>query len=51
MQRIFWVTCPQCSSTFSVDWGIRFADVQLECPYCRGKFAVEQAAAVDERWG
>lgn len=50
MQRIFWATCPQCERAFSVDYGIRFEDVALECPYCRCKFRVEEAAALDERW-
>lgn len=50
MQRIFWVTCPDCRHRFSVDYGIRHADVQLECPACRRAFAVDDAAEVDERW-
>lgn len=51
MQRIFWATCPHCAKAFSVDYGIRFADVRLECPHCRTKFTVDEAAALDERWG
>jgi hypothetical protein len=51
MNRIFWVTCPQCEHSFSVDYGIRFVDVLLECPWCRAKFAVDEAARLDERWG
>ncbi|MFB3738607.1 MAG: hypothetical protein ACE14W_06545 [Candidatus Velamenicoccus archaeovorus] len=50
MNRIFWVTCPRCGRSFSVDYGIRFLDVRLECPYCREAFAVAQAASIDERW-
>ena len=51
MQRIFWVTCPDCEHRFSVDYGIRHADVHLECATCRRKFRVEEAAEIDERWG
>jgi uncharacterized Zn-finger protein len=50
MNRIFFVTCPQCDRSFSVDYEIRFVDVHLECPYCRNKFPVEEAASLDERW-
>jgi hypothetical protein len=50
MYRIFYVTCPGCDRSFSVDYGIRHADVQLECPFCRAKFAVDDAAGLDERW-
>jgi len=50
MERIFWVVC-QCGRSFSVDYGIRFADTHLECPYCRSKFRVQDAVAIDERWG
>jgi len=51
MQRIFWATCPACGTAFAVDYGIRHAEVRLECPGCRTKFTVEEAAALDERWG
>ncbi len=51
MERIFWATCRQCRKAFSVDWAIRHADVELECPYCRNKFKADDAAALDERWG
>jgi uncharacterized Zn-finger protein len=50
MNRIFFVTCPRCDHSFSVDYAIRFDDVLLECPYCRNKFAVDEAAGLDERW-
>jgi hypothetical protein len=50
MNRIFFVTCPRCDRSFSVDYEIRFVDVLLECPYCRNKFAVDEAASLDERW-
>lgn len=50
MQRIFTVTC-SCGGTFPVDYGIRFEDVKLECPYCRAKLRVDEAVALDERWG
>lgn len=49
MQRIFWVTC-KCGKSFSVDYGIRHVDVQLECPHCREKFRVDEAVSIDERW-
>jgi hypothetical protein len=51
MQRIFWATCPSCAKALAVDYGIRFADVKLECPHCRTKFTTDEAAALDERWG
>lgn len=49
MERIFWATCT-CGKSFAVDYGIRFAGVELECPYCRNKFLVEDAVSLDERW-
>jgi uncharacterized protein YbaR (Trm112 family) len=51
MQRVFWTTCPTCDHKLMVDYGIRFAAVQLECPGCRGKYTVDEAKALDERWG
>ena len=50
MDRVFWVTC-SCGRAFPVDYGIRFVDVQLECPYCREKFRADEAQSLDERWG
>jgi len=50
VQRVFWTTCPQCDHKLMVDYGIRFSGVQLECPSCRGKYTVEQAKTLDERW-
>jgi hypothetical protein len=52
VQRIFWATCPTCAKSLPVDYGIRFvAGVRLECPHCRTKFTVNEAAELDERWG
>jgi transposase-like protein len=51
MQRVFWTTCPHCDHKLMVDYGIRFAGAQLECPGCRGTYRVEEAKALDERWG
>lgn len=50
MDRVFWATCPTCDHKIMVDYGIRFADVALECPSCRGKFRADEAKALDERW-
>jgi hypothetical protein len=50
MERTFTVTCT-CGHPFPVDYELRFMDVELECPACRRKMRVEEAAAVDERWG
>ena len=49
MQRIFNVTCT-CGKSFPGDYGIRFMDVELECPHCHKKFPVDEAAKIDERW-
>lgn len=49
MQRVFWVTCPDCRHDYMVDYGLRHTDVPLECPMCRSKFAVSEAAAIDDR--
>jgi hypothetical protein len=49
MERVFRATCT-FGKTFPVDYGIRHAGVQLECPYCRKKFLVDEAAKLDERW-
>ena len=44
MERTFTVTCT-CGHSFPVDYEIRFVDVELECPACRRKMRVEEAAA------
>lgn len=49
MDRLFKVTCT-CGKTFPVDYGIRFVDVLLECPYCRNTFLAKDAVELDERW-
>jgi uncharacterized protein YbaR (Trm112 family) len=51
VQRVFWTTCPDCQHKLMVDYGIRFVDVKLECPNCRRKYTVDEAAGLDERWG
>lgn len=47
MDRIFWATCPSCSYEYTVDHSLRASrDVKLECPNCRNKFTVPEAARV-----
>lgn len=50
MERIFWVTCPDCDGKFYCHYTIRHAGVPLMCPFCRGRFLPEAAANLDERW-
>ncbi|WP_460835994.1 hypothetical protein [Nocardioides hungaricus] len=49
MDRIFWVTCPQCQYRFSVDYSLRHdPEVRLECPSSRTLFGVDDAASILE---
>ncbi len=50
MERIFWVKCPQCSEKFYADYGIRFKEVELICPFCERNFKVAESPEVDDRW-
>ena len=56
MERTFTVTCT-CGHSFPVDYEIRFADVELECPACRRKIArrgggqARRALGLTKLWG
>lgn len=50
MNRVFWVTCPECDGQFVADWELRYSAHQLICPYCRHRFVADQAKALDERY-
>ncbi|MCL5266193.1 MAG: hypothetical protein M1343_13550 [Chloroflexi bacterium] len=50
MERIFWVKCPDCSGRFYADYGLRFTDVELICPFCQQSFKVADAKEIDDRW-
>jgi hypothetical protein len=50
VERIFWVTCPDCDGAFYAHYQMRHAGVPLMCPFCRARFLPEQAASLDERW-
>ena len=50
MERIFWVACPQCSGEFFADYEeLRFADVDLICPFCEASFPIEESPEIDDR--
>jgi predicted Zn finger-like uncharacterized protein len=50
MNRVFWATCPECEKEFVVDWELRHSAHLLRCPYCRHRFAADDAKALDERY-
>ena len=50
MERIFWVKCPNCGDRFYCDYGLRFKQVKLACPFCEHRFGVAESPEVDDRW-
>lgn len=50
MDRIFWVTCPDCSGKFYADYALRHAHVDLKCPFCQKDFQPDESPELDERW-
>lgn len=48
-KRIFWATCPRCNEPFIVDGELRYAKIELICPFCTNRFLPDDAAALDER--
>lgn len=50
MERIFWVKCPKCSQRFYADYGLRFENVELVCPWCQAAFLVAHSPEIDDRW-
>ena len=49
MDRIFWVTCPECGRKFYCDYALRFAGIKLICPFCECEFLPEESPAIDDR--
>jgi uncharacterized paraquat-inducible protein A len=50
MEKIFWVSCPECDMAFYANYReLRHAGVALLCPRCHIRFQPEQAAWLDER--
>ncbi len=49
MERIFWVTCPECEKKFYADYTLRQLEVALLCPFCERSFKVEESTEIDER--
>ncbi len=50
IDRIFWVTCPQCAGKFYCDYSLRYASVKLICPFCQNEFDVAASPKIDDRW-
>ncbi|MBI4320812.1 MAG: hypothetical protein HY675_20155 [Chloroflexi bacterium] len=50
MERIFWVKCPGCGGRFYCDYGLRFQQVKLVCPFCERQFGVAESPEIDDRW-
>jgi hypothetical protein len=46
---VFWATCPKCDGKFVVSWELRHSTHLLKCPYCRNRFAADEAKELDER--
>ncbi|MBI2368753.1 MAG: hypothetical protein HYV08_00615 [Deltaproteobacteria bacterium] len=42
MTEIFWVRCPKCKGRFYCDTELRYAGVDLICPFCQTSFDVEK---------
>ena len=49
MNRIFWIECPNCQGKFFCDYELRFASLDLQCPFCEHKFQVGDSSWIDER--
>ncbi|MBI2305459.1 MAG: hypothetical protein HYU86_12035 [Chloroflexi bacterium] len=50
MERIFYVRCPSCQGRFCCSYELRFATVELVCPFCKGSFPVTESPEIDDRW-
>jgi hypothetical protein len=50
MEKIFWVSCPQCSTAFYANHReLRHTGLPLLCPQCHARFLPEEAASLDDR--
>jgi hypothetical protein len=49
VERIFWVTCPNCDGHFYADYELRHSEVALECPFCHTRFAADESPSIDDR--
>lgn len=50
MNRVFWAECPQCAGRFVISWELRHSIYKLFCPFCRNRFAADDATWRDERY-
>jgi len=48
MEKIFWVTCPECGGRFYCDYELRGSDMELICPFCELEFRDEESPAIVE---
>ncbi len=50
IDRIFWVSCPQCSGMFYCDYSLRHGPAKLICPFCQNEFDADASPNIDDRW-
>jgi len=49
VDRVFWVECPECHKRYFCEYGIRFEDINLVCPFCKKEFKVDESPWIDDR--
>jgi len=49
MERIFCVECPECGEKFCCDYELRYAGLELHCPYCAKLFKTDESPWIDDR--
>ncbi len=50
IDRIFWVSCPDCSGMFYCDYSLRHGPAKLICPFCQREFDAATSPQIDDRW-
>ena len=50
MERVFWVTCPDCGDKHYCDYELRHKEIKLICPFCGKEFFDRESPEIDERW-
>jgi len=48
MDKVFWVTCPECSGRFFCDMELRNSGYELICPFCQNEFLDEESPEIEE---
>jgi len=48
MDKVFWVTCPNCAGRFFCDMELRRSGHKLICPFCQNEFLDEESPEIEE---